>query len=275
MYLIESFIKGKESEELCEDNLFVGENYIAVVDGATSCSHIKINKKCGGKFLSDKIVELLSVVDKNQHMSSRDLINYINNEIKKEYELNNIDTSDKKNVPAASAVIYNINLRELIFVGDCQALVVFNDGTEREIKNDKKIDDLTSSVRAFYIQSMKKLGEKTDFKCKGDDVGRTFIEELIKRQRAFENTMGSEYSYSTLNGFTAEIRVEKLPENVSELILASDGYPILKRKLKETEQCLADLIKRDPLLIGQYKSTKGSYDGYKSFDDRAFLRVGF
>ena len=83
--VIEKFIKGKLSNNDCEDNIFIGKNYLAVIDGATSSNYLKIDGKLGGKFLSDFIIEVLEEIDKKLILCSHDLINLINQKIRDKY----------------------------------------------------------------------------------------------------------------------------------------------------------------------------------------------
>jgi hypothetical protein len=45
--------------------------------------------------------------------------------------------------------------------------------------------------------------------------------------------------------------------------------------LNKSEKYLNDILIRDPLLINEYKSTKGLRKELDSFDDRAFIKVKF
>ena len=58
-----------------------------------------------------------------------------------------------------------------------------------------------------------------------------------------------------------------------EVVLATDGYPVLCPTLQATENALAQLLHDDPLLIHHYQATKAHMHGNNSFDDRAYLRV--
>ena len=273
MKLIEKNIEGKIDLESCEDNIFFGKNYVAVIDGATSCNNLKIEGKCGGKFLSDYIRDVLGDLDKLSPLSSEELVSSIDEKIREAYQFYNIDDSKKLKIPAASIVIFNKNKNELAFVGDCQAMTIDDTGFEKIYNNDKRVDELTSSVRSFFIQSMIANNENVNFNSKEEDKGRGYIAELIKRQRVFENTKGYEYSYSVINGYTADVKIRKLPKNVSYIVLASDGYPELKSNLSHTERALREIIEEDSLLIKRYKSTKGFYNTSNGFDDRAYLKI--
>lgn len=56
-------------------------------------------------------------------------------------------------------------------------------------------------------------------------------------------------------------------------MLASDGYPILKATLQESEESLARHLADDPQNIKEYVATKGLVEGNLSFDDRAYVRL--
>ena len=61
--------------------------------------------------------------------------------------------------------------------------------------------------------------------------------------------------------------------NANEIILLSDGYPMLLNSLKESEQYLHSIMEKDPQCMRLYKTTKGIQKGNCSFDDRAYLRI--
>ena len=56
------------------------------------------------------------------------------------------------------------------------------------------------------------------------------------------------------------------------VVLASDGYPLLRPTLQQSEQDLDRLLKEDPQCCRLYESTKGLKPGNKSFDDRTYVR---
>lgn len=69
------------------------------------------------------------------------------------------------------------------------------------------------------------------------------------------------------------IRIEPIPPKTRTLILASDGYPVLKNSLEASEQELQRILEADPLLFRLYKATKGVQDGNVSYDDRAYIKL--
>jgi len=77
-----------------------------------------------------------------------------------------------------------------------------------------------------------------------------------------------------LNGFpihSNHVIILPVPQH-SQLVLASDGYPVLKDTLAESEAALRELIQKDPLCYRENKGTKGLAKGNDSFDDRTYIR---
>ncbi len=103
--------------------------------------------------------------------------------------------------------------------------------------------------------------------CLQDNIDFKIIPRLAR------STM---HYYAAIDGFSIPddgVVVEPIPDDVTQIVLASDGYPFLRQSLTESEQCLADLLQRDPLLFRDYKSTKGLVAGNASFDDRAYVKI--
>ena len=65
-----------------------------------------------------------------------------------------------------------------------------------------------------------------------------------------------------------------MDEECHEVVLTSDGYPVLKRTLKESEAELElkRILKADSDCCKVYHSAKGIKEGCVSFDDRTYIR---
>ena len=57
-----------------------------------------------------------------------------------------------------------------------------------------------------------------------------------------------------------------------DVVLASDGYPIMRPTLAESEQELERLRRADPHLVNEFRTTKGFTPELRSFDDRTYIR---
>jgi glycerophosphoryl diester phosphodiesterase len=58
-----------------------------------------------------------------------------------------------------------------------------------------------------------------------------------------------------------------------EIVLASDGYPVLCPTLQESEEQLKKQREEDPLNIGRFQATKAFHPDFNSFDDRSYIRL--
>lgn len=92
-------------------------------------------------------------------------------------------------------------------------------------------------------------------------------------QLAFENVLGY-FGYPVLNGQGIEksmIRKYQVKPG-DQIVLASDGYPILKSSLMDSENELQNIKNKDQLCYKEYRSTKGIEGNNVSFDDRTYCR---
>lgn len=267
--IIESFIKGKKNnEELCEDGLVITKNYIAIIDGVTSKGNILWQKMTSGVYVKKLLID--AIKNMSPDLNAEDSITYLNTFIKEEYEKNNIYEYVKEHPEErlqANLIIFNISKNEIWMWGDCQALI-----NKKLYHKEKKTDKILSEVRSLLIDLELKNG-KTIEDIIENDIGREYILPLLKKSIVYNNTMG-EYGCNVLDGFKIipkNVIKIKVKEN-DEIVLASDGYPVLKNTLKESEEKLLEILKKDPLLIHIYKSTKGLQQCNISYDDRTYIK---
>lgn len=166
---------------------------------------------------------------------------------------------------AASAVIYSAVRKEIWLVGDCHCMI-----SGKVFENAKPNEDEIASMRSAFINNELKRGV-TIYEMQQHDTGREHILPMLVAACTKQNK-----EYAVIDGFNMpldKVKVIPIPEKCNEVILASDGYPVLKQTLKETEDALQSIISADPLLIGEHRATKGVMHGCSSFDDRCYLRL--
>ena len=272
MKIIENFLKSKTGNEFdCEDSIFISNDFAAVIDGVTSKSARQYDNMQSGKASSLIIKEALN--DLKYDSTAEEAIEFLTNSIYSLYEQSNLVDYLRANPlerASSSVVIYSKYRNEVWLVGDCQCLI-----DNVHYTNKKYIDELLANIRALYLETEFKLGNITSNSIEVDP-GREFILPLLTRQSLFQNTTDSkEYSYGILDGFKvpkSEIKIIPL-EKAKNIVLASDGYPILYSTLRKSENCLQRIIEDDPLCYKEFKTTKGVTKGNISFDDRAFLKI--
>lgn len=260
MKIIEKSIIGKNADPtLCEDGLFISDDFIAVIDGATAKTHELFSGKTGGRVAMEIIISALGKLNKNAEKD--DAFTFLNSQLSELYSIN------PKGKAAACIIIYSKAHNEIWSCGDCQCII--NDTLHL---NEKEIDVIASKARALFLE-IALLSGKTERELLENDVGREFIKPIIENQDIFENGNGR-FAYEVLNGKNLRLDLIKTytVSGGDTVVLASDGYPILKNTLEDSEKELEMVINNNPLCNKGYCSTKGVAPGNKSFDDRAYIK---
>lgn len=271
MQIIEQFLQGKKNNpQLCEDEIVVTENFVAVIDGSTSKSTERYTQKTTGRIAADMVASALRQrVPADADMASA--VDIISDTIHNCYlQLGVLPMVERcpENRITASAVIYSHNRQEVWMIGDCQCLL---DGVA--YTNPKRIDEVLAEVRSLYHKLMAEASDA--FSSLSVDYGREYILPLLRKQCRLQNaSVEEEYAYGVFDGIGSPLPFCKLipAHSASELVLASDGYPKLLPSLAESEAYLAGILKTDPMMVSRFKSTKGLMPAQCSFDDRAYIR---
>jgi hypothetical protein len=265
--IIELFIESKTgAPEDCEDGIFVGQHFIAVIDGVTSKGKRLwgANKVASGIHAKNVLMDALEGLKFD--CSGEDAVQYLTDVLRQEYG-GVTPANQREELLQAVIIIYSAFKKEIWIYGDCQCLV---DG--KHYFHEMYADKVRVDARAMYINALLKAGTHTVDDIKKRDEGREFIMPLLKNYLVFANS-DCEYGYAVLNGVDLNLNLlEKVSvKSGAKVVLASDGYPRLYDRLEQCEQYLKGLIQRDPLLINEYKSFKCVMDGFVSFDDRAYI----
>lgn len=267
----EIFLKGKKSAGSNEDGIVLTPHYIAVIDGATSKSAFSFEGKSSGRLSMELVIEAIKEFPEN--IDATEAVRLITKKLHDFYVAHNLLESVQNNSAArltSNGVIYSVDKKELWQIGDCQALI---NGTH--YNNDKEIDAIMSNARAVYNEVALLEGATLD-DLRNKDVGRDFILPFLKIQGRLQNYHNHPYGFPVMDGFEIDMKQVVVKSiKAKEIILASDGYPLLFETLEESEFFLKKVINEDPMLIRLYKSTKGVQKGQDSFDDRAYVKIKF
>lgn len=263
---IEYYIEGKyDDQSLCEDGLFIGEDFVAVIDGVTSQTGCTFQGMYGGCFAKKIILECLEKIHLSEFDAS-EFFKYINAAIgDKTREIHpDLPWSD---YPKAVMILYNKQKNEIWNYGDCQCMV-----DHKVLTKSKKIDVFHSELRAVVLEEEIRKGKSVE-ELMLNDVGHLVIKNSLRQQYLLANTK-NKYGYPVLNGYNFEPNFIKIyPVNKGkEIVLASDGYPRLMDTKEKSEAYLQHILETDPLCFKEYKSTKGIGQGRNSFDDRTYWR---
>ncbi|GCE04713.1 protein phosphatase 2C domain-containing protein [Dictyobacter aurantiacus] len=271
--LIEQSLLSKTGQdETCEDALYIGPDFIAVIDGATSKTDRRWDGKTGGRVAAEIILHAFDLIPADA--TARQTVDILTAAIQalyKQHEVTEIVQSEGVQRAIAAFIAVSFARKEIWLVGDCQCMI-----DQQLIQNTKEIDNVTANARSLFLAAEIAQGKTVD-ELRAYDPGREFILPLLKRQMTFQNNpVSGPYWFPIIDGFAVPdegIRVVSLPAEATTVVLASDGYPYLKDSLEASEQALQEVLQDDPLLFRKYKSTKGVQSGNVSFDDRAYVKI--
>lgn len=248
MRIIESRIIGKHSPDTCEDGIATSRDFIAVVDGSTGKTPRRIRPEISnGRYAMQLICAYI-----NHMEGATDLDAFLTGITQ------HIAQAQGEQPPedrlTASAIVYARQRREIWMIGDCLCLV---DG--QLYTNPKPYEQRIAEQRACLIRNGMPPAE----------ARQHIVPELVRAMRDGQNK-----TYAVIDGTPVYKRGIKvlgvLPGQ--EVVLASDGYSVLKPTLRQSEACLSRLLHDDPQCIGSFVATKGLVPGNRSFDDRAYIR---
>ena len=170
--------------------------------------------------------------------------------------------------PCATFAVLNSRRREVWRLGDPWVLL---DGTA--LPRRATAEPGLARRRADVLHDLLMSGCAVD-DLRRDDPGRAAILDGLRAAGEARNGSGP-LAIGVVDGRPVPpdlLEVFPLARTVSEVILATDGYPQPPVDLHGAETSLARRLSRDPLLIEEPPMTKGAPPG-RSFDDRTFVRV--
>ena len=287
MKIIESSIIGKKSPEACEDGMVVTDDFIAVIDGSTSKTpkHLNPDMKNGryammliSEYIREELKADASVDDFCQGVTV-----YIYNKV---YEKLGVEERLKEHPEerlTASAILYSRTRNEVWMVGDCQAIIdgkLYENGKpyEQEIAR-KRVElieqglspaEARKQIEPLLIEAMLSGQNQTYTVIDGFPIYREGVKVVsVSDSCSVQDSVSASDSVPCSDSVSASGTISV---SSSEIVLASDGYPLLEPTLAASEAALAEQIANDPQNIHSFIATKGIVEGNKSFDDRTYIR---
>lgn len=272
MTVLERFVRSKTGNpEDCEDIIFVNERFAAVIDGATARTCALYDGVRPGKRAALLTQAAFEKLPEDADLS--EVLECVTAEFAEYHRGNGTLPGDGGEVLTAAAALYSRRRRLVWLIGDCRCRV-----GELEYANPNGIDGFVAGVRSLVNQAELAKGRTEDW-IMAHDPGAEFIRPLLTDQFFFQNRAterAGSFRYAAIDGRAIPVslvRTVQLGEGDRELILSSDGYPVLGGTVSECERALAGLIAADPLCIHVNRGVKGLKPGFESYDDRAFLKL--
>lgn len=255
---------GNEQEN--EDFVIDTPQWLVVCDGATDESGKKFWGRTGGQLTA--ILTAQTIIQAPNGTSALDLISTINDVYRGAFGgIGQIGGSR----PSCSFVALDKYAETIIRVSD----VSWSDGHTVH-QGWRQIDNVHGRMRAAYLTMLLTAGASQE-QLLEDDPGRDLIYPSLQKQGTLCNNVDLvELSYGAIDGTPVPdrlIETWKLGPDVSEVIIATDGYPVIKSTLEHTEAYLQEDLALDPLRIAKHAGTKGLQPDQQSFDDRTYVRV--
>lgn len=268
MKLVEQFLCGKHSAGECEDGIVVTPDFAAVIDGSTSKTASRIRSDMrNGRLCMLTLSKVIREMPSDITLST--FCDRATRAVRALYPSDEPYRSLPHERMCASVIVYSHFRHEVWMVGDCQCMV-----GGRLYTNPKPYEEGLSRRRAQAWPEM--LSEHPEMVRDGfilhDYARDTILDDLVASMKN-ENV-----TYAVVDGFPiykSGIRVVRLEAGSSptEVVLASDGYPVLKPTLEESEAALHNVLAEDAYCVKLFPATKGRMQGNVSFDDRAYVRL--
>ena len=257
--------EASKGSSACEGGLFISTSCYAIVDGAPAKAPHLIQGDTPGVFAKNTLIESLAKV--RAKATSAELLAVLTKDLAAATKLAYGVAPEFLAPylrPAASAVIFRPIQRELIFVGDTQALI-----DNKHFQFLPALDQVAAEVRSRVIRA---LGPTY---LNVQQLATDAIAPLLDLGTTLRNRAGAA-GFSTFDGTPMDpktVRILSVPQGTAELVLANKGYKELYGTLTQTEAVLAQSLEQDPLCTKRLKDVTGVMPGCTSYDDRVYLRL--
>ena len=279
MKVIEKQIIGKNPKKKPEDGIVVTDNFIAVIDGSTSKATERVSRwYSNGRLCMKVISKFIRKAPGNITVDA--FLKGVTEAVRKKYKSKRLDfyAQHPEERITASCIIYSRLQRQLWIIGDCQCLVGktgCNDDEYEYFDNPKPYEAIIASERAEKARQLIASGETTIESLLDNDVARNSV-----IPRMIESMKRQNIDYSVVDGLKIprqKVKVFTFDFESWTIILASDGYPLLRPTLAQSEAALEEQRQKDPLNIGNnpanpFVATKAFARGNTSFDDRSYIK---
>jgi hypothetical protein len=262
--VIERFCATPKAPELNDDRLVVSDDFVAVIDGATSSG--PLSGRSGGVIAAEAVAD--AVLGLAAEATARQFVDEAGALLDRR-----IGPWPDRLVsrPCASVVVWSRWRNEIWRVGDCHFRL-----DDREFLGEKYVDRLSYEFRRAVVRSRLALG-LTSFDAERlvATLKQPFM-PLVEVQHAFANAdVDDPLAYGLINGERTPDRfVEIYPVgDAGEIVLCSDGFARPWPTLAEGLDDLARLKREDPLMVNCLTGSRPFPPGADVFDDTTYVRL--
>ncbi len=268
--ILEQFVEAKTDGRVCEDMIVVTDDFAAVIDGASDATGAQFSGKSGGRFAAEVVAGAISALQPSA--DARTFADALAEAAAAAVTAAAGDLGADVRWPVAVLACASAQRREVWRIGDGHVVI---DGVA--YPGARRIGDAACSFRAATNAALLGKGMPLD-ELIANDPGATAARLLIDNQQHLANKVAP-WGHGCINGQRVPdeyIEVLPIPKESTQVILTSDGYPTVLGTLNETETALAEMVKQDPLAVGElWAMGKPMKPGANAPDDRAYLRFRY
>lgn len=273
MDILESRLVGKYGDpERCEDMIAFTGDHAAVFDGATRHTEQRWAGMKPGRRAAELCAEALGSLAADCTVD--EALTAMTARIRREYESERcLDLMEQEPYErfAAAAAILSRARREVWLVHDCHA--AWSGHTPLW---EHPLNVIRYGMRAAVLELALAEGATVD-ELLADDRGHWAVGQMLPTRTVarFQNAPG-QFGYAVIDGFPVRrdlVRVVRIPDEVREVSLCTDGYPWPRTTLAEAEADITRCLAEDPLGIRLWQAASPMREGMSWVDDRAYLRV--
>jgi hypothetical protein len=262
----ESFLAGKHGDPgRCEDAIVRTPGYVAVIDGATTEAGPGIGGVTPGRFAADVLARGIEQLDPDADAGGA--IGELSRALARALTA---EGAGPGALASACVLIASARRREVWRFGNSTFVVA-----GRTYPQPWPLAEVPARLRAYYLRALLRLGATTPEEAARRDPGQELIAPMLRVEHVFRNAPDAgELAFAAIDGRDVpEALIERVPiPPGSEVVFASDGYPLAAPTLAEAEDYLRSSIAEDPLRIDRHPEVRGVAEGQISYDDRAYVR---
>lgn len=255
---------GKESEAKKEDRLVVADDFVAVIDGATSSG--PIGGRPGGIVAAEAVER--TIKDLSSDATARDFVDRATAEIAAAIG----DWADETLMrPSAVAAVWSRARNEVWRVGDCHVRI-----DDRAYPGGKEIDRVGYEFRCAVIRARLRLGLTSLETERRIPAMEQPFRPLVLAQHAFLNLDSDDpLAYGGLAGtYVPDRFIEVMSAaDAREIVLATDGFLAPAATLAEGLAEIARVRDNDPLMVELVAGSRPFMPSRDYFDDTTLVRI--
>jgi len=264
--IAESFLAGKYGDPArCEDAVVTTPSHVAVIDGATTEPGHEIDGRAPGRFAMEVVSAAIGNLGPGTDGPSA--IRSLSRAVADALVERGVEPGK---LASACVLIASTERRELWRVGNSTFAI---DGQAHP--QPWRLAEIPAEMRSAYLRALLRARTTTPAEIARQDPGRELIAPLLRLEHVFRNAVDAgELAYAAIDGLDVpEAMIEQVRVGPgSEIVFASDGYPLAAATLAEAEAYLQQSLAEDPLRIHRHPEVRGVAEGQISYDDRAYLR---